>query len=224
MSDTPSGGWRPPRLRSAFQLCSREELTLPSGVTTPTMEFLSPISQGHLTLTAGAATWREALQACSRCARGIQFRTRRTRRRCQVALHTQRAARTLLSHPARRPTPHLQRVGLTGCGRLPLHRSIRKSCALDTYESTEDVSYHPTFRPSPRDNLEMRWVSHRSRTPRCSSRCCCWAPLLRTCRPGNGGNGPERRRRRGGDAPGAWCGRGRAEKPRRGGRLEWFRA
>ena len=146
-------------------------------VTTPTTEFLSPISPWHLSLNAGAATWREALEACSRCARGIQFRTRRTRRRCQVALHTQRAARTLLPHPARRPTPHLQRVGLTDCGRLPLHRSIRKSCALDTYETTETISYHHTIRQNPRQLLEMRWESCKSRTPRCSWRCCCCCTL-----------------------------------------------
>jgi hypothetical protein len=167
---------------------------------------------------------RSSRRARSRCARGSEFRTRRTRRRCQVALHTQRAARTLLPHPARRPTPHLQRVGLTDCGRLPLHRSIRKSCALDTYESTETISYHPTVRLSPRELRAMRWESRRSRTSRCSWRCCCWPPFSHACRAGNGGNAPEKRRRRGGEAPGAWCGRGRAEKPRRGGRLEWFRA
>ena len=71
----------------------------------------------------------------------------------------------------------------------------------------------------------MLSVSCESRTPRCSSRCCCWAPFPRAYRPGNGSNGPERRRRRGGDTPGMWAGRGRAEKPRPGkarqrGRLE----
>ena len=41
-------------------------------------------------------------------------------------MYAQRAARKPFLHPYRRPAPYLHRVGLTGCGRLPLHRSIKK--------------------------------------------------------------------------------------------------
>ena len=86
------------------------------------------------------------------------------------------------------------------------------------------IAYHPTNPPSPQEPLAMLYMDYTSSPPRASSHCCCWAPFPRAWRPGNGSNGPERRRRSGGDTPGMWAGRGRAEKPRRRGRLEWLRA
>ena len=144
MSDTRFVHSPPTRPHSTFPCSRRDKPALPDRLTTPTSEFSSRVWWGHLTLTAGAAVWLEAMRARPPPARGNAARSRRTRGRRWPAFCAHDAARTALEHPFRAPFPSVTQRSyrrLSCGGRCTGH--TEKIFAHDTYETTESIFITP---------------------------------------------------------------------------------